>query len=217
MFYWVIKWIAWPLRALYFRIETEGLDNLPRSGPVILVANHSSYLDAGILGSVMPRKVHFIVLSRMFRLWRIRWFYVGMETIPVHPGKPDHAAIRRALGILKGGGVVGIFPEGTRSVDGRLKPPQPGVAMIAIKAGAPVVPVAIHGAYQAYPPGSRWPRPSKIRVRFGEPFQPPARGGGRLSRDALEQFSQRIMQEIAALLPDDGSGARDRRAAEEGR
>jgi len=91
------------------------------------------------------------------------------------------------------------------------------VALIAIKAGAPVVPAAIHGAYEAYPPGSRWPRPRKIRVRFGKPFLPPAKGGGRSSRDRLEQFSERIMQEIATLLPEGGSGAPDRSAGEEGR
>ena len=73
MFYWLIKGIAWPIRILYFRIEVEGVEHLPRRGGAIVISNHSSYLDAGILGSILPRKLHFIVLSSMYARWRLRW------------------------------------------------------------------------------------------------------------------------------------------------
>lgn len=209
MFYGLVKAIAWPFRVFYFRIEAEGVEHLPRAGPAIVVANHASYLDAGVLGSVLPRKVHFIVLSAMYRLWRIRWFYWGMDTIPVRPGRPDHAAIRKALRVLAEGKVLGIFPEGSRSLDGRLQPPLAGAAMIAVKSGAPIVPAAIRGAHEAFPPGSIWPRPRKVRVRFGPPFRGGAADGARVGRKALQQLGERMMREIAALMEpaEDGSAA----------
>ena len=119
MFYWLIKGIAWPIRILYFRIEVEGVEHLPRRGGAIVISNHSSYLDAGILGSILPRKLHFIVLSSMYARWRLRWFYWGMDTIPVRRDRADPAAIRRALQVVKRGSVLGVFPEGGRSPDGR--------------------------------------------------------------------------------------------------
>jgi 1-acyl-sn-glycerol-3-phosphate acyltransferase len=210
MFYWIIKGIAWPLKTLYFRVRAEGTGHVPRRGPAILIANHVSYLDAGVLGSVVPRKIHFIVLSRMYAMWRLRWFYAGMETIPVQPGRPDRAAIRRALQVLRRGGVVGIFPEGSRSPDGSLQPAQPGAAMIAARSGAPVVPAAIRGAREAFGRGRAWPRPQRIRVRFGPPFR--IEGGSKETRDSLQRHSQRMMSAIAALMAEDPtSGAREGR------
>ena len=207
MFYWLIKWISWPLRALYFRIHVEGVEHFPASGPVIVVANHGSYLDPGIVGSILRRKVHFMVLSSMYAKWRLRWFYVGMETIPVNPGQTDAGAIRQALRVLQRGGVLGIFPEGARSLDGRLKRPLAGAAAIAVRSGALVVPAAIEGAFEAFPRGSWWPRPRRICVRIGRPFRLPPRSRDGRSRPQLDVLSQRIMREIEILLGRGTSGA----------
>ena len=206
MFYWVVKMIAWPLRVVYFRGEIQGLENFPRSGPAILIANHVSFLDAGLLGSLLPRKVHFMVLSKHYHLRRIHWFYWGMDTIPVQIGRPDHGSIRRALKLLGQGKVLGIFPEGKRSPDGRLRDPLPGAAMIAAKSGVPIVPAAICGAYEAFPMGSVWPTPSKIRVRIGRPFKSGA-AGQRPGREELRELSERMMREIGALQQIDAAGA----------
>jgi len=216
MFYWLIKGIAWPLRILYFRIAAEGVEHLPSRGGAIVIANHSSYLDAGVLGSILPRKLHFIVLSSMYAYWQLRWFYWGMDTIPVRRDRADPAAIRRALQVLGAGGVLGIFPEGGRSPDGRLQPPMLGAALIAARAGAWVVPAAISGAYEAFPPGSFWPRPRRIRVRFGEPFRFEGPEGGRLSRRDIEVFGERMMSAIATLLGETKLVAAPRRAEERG-
>ena len=201
MFYWFIKYLSWPLRKFYFRIEVEGVENLPRVGPAIVAANHTSFLDAGILGTVLPRKVHFLVLSEMMRMRRLGWFYRGMETIPLERGRGDHTPIRRALEVLRAGRVLGIFPEGGRSRDGRLRRPREGAALLARKSDAPVVPTAIEGAYEAFPPGRRWPRPRKIRVRFGAPLLYGENSGGAdRGRDALRGFSQSLIAAIAELL-----------------
>jgi len=217
MFYWLIKGIAWPIRLLYFRIEAEGVEHLPRRGGAIVIANHSSYLDAGILGSILPRKLHFIVLSSMYARWRLRWFYWGMDTIPVRRDRADPAAIRRALQVLSSGKVLGVFPEGGRSPDGRLQPPMLGAALLAARAGAWVVPAAISGAYGLFPPGRFWPRPGRIEVRFGEPFRFERPDGERLSRREIEEFGGRMMSAIAALLDEASAGAAPRTAEERGR
>jgi 1-acyl-sn-glycerol-3-phosphate acyltransferase len=214
MFYWLIKGIAWPLRILYFRISAEGVEHLPARGAAIVISNHSSYLDAGVLGSILPRKVHFIVLSSMYARWRLRWFYWGMDTIPVRRDRADPAAIRRALQVLTDGGVLGVFPEGGRSPDGRLQPPMLGAALIAARAGVWVVPAGISGAYEAFPPGRFWPRPRRIRVRFGKPFRFVEPERGRLSRGDIEAFGARMMSAIAALLGDTTTAAPRRRAEE---
>ncbi len=215
MFYWVIKALAWPFKRFYFRMVVHGLANLPERGPAIVVANHTSYLDAGVLGSALPRKVHFVVLSEMYRMWRIRWFYRGMETIAVNPGAGQHAPIRRCLKVLHAGSVMGIFPEGGRSHDGSLRTPQEGAALLALKSGAPVIPAAIRGAYESLPRGRKWPRPRRIDVLLGEPlFFPELPACDRLGRrEALASFSREVMAAIASLLEREPFGA-DRKAGE---
>jgi 1-acyl-sn-glycerol-3-phosphate acyltransferase len=202
MFYWIIKSLAWPLRKFYFRIEARGLEHLPRQGPAILVANHASFLDAGVLGSTLPRKIHFVVLSSMHKMWRFRWFYSGMETIPVSRGAGDHAPIRRSLEVLRAGGVLGIFPEGGRTYDGKLRPPREGTALLAKKSGAAVVPAGIQGAYESLPRGRFWPRPRKIRVALGPPLRFPVgeRRDRQAEREALRSFSLEMMRSIEKLV-----------------
>ena len=209
MFYWLIKSLAWPFRKFYFRIELQGLESLPKRGPAIVVANHASYLDAGLLGAALPRKVHFVVLSEMYKMWRIRWFYRGMETIAVNPGAGQHAPIRRCLKVLQAGRVMGIFPEGSRSSDGHLRPAQEGAALLALKSGAPVIPAGIRGAFDALPRGARWPRPRKIRIRLGKPLLfPQLPVGDRLARRAtLAGFSQELMAAIASLIENETADA----------
>ena len=123
MFYWIVKGIFFPFVHFYLGLTRDGLENLPRRGPAIVVSNHTSYADAIILGSAAPRPIHFIVLQRMFDLLLIRWFYWGMGTIPVRAEGQDSKGIKRALRLLASGRVLGVFPEGSRSPDGHLSEP----------------------------------------------------------------------------------------------
>jgi len=198
--------LSWPFRKFYFRMAISGLENLPRKGPAIVVANHASYLDAGVLGSALPRKIHFVVLTRMFNLKRLRWFYVGMQTIPVDPGAGQRGPIRQCLEVLGRGEVVGIFPEGSRSPDGRLGDAQEGAALLAKRSGAPVVPVGVQGAFEAFPRGVWLPRPRKIRMRVGKALRfddTMVKGGS--SRDALRLFTSQMMTAIEDLMAADKS------------
>jgi 1-acyl-sn-glycerol-3-phosphate acyltransferase len=197
VFYWFIKGMFWPLGQIYFRLRRRGLQRLPRTGPVILIANHSSFLDPPVLGSACPRKVHFLIMRAMYDMLRFRWFYAGMESIPVSTNRQDALSLRRALRALQQGRVVGVFPEGQRRPDGRMGEAQRGAARLAARSGAPVVPVGIRGAYEALPPKGMFPWPKRIEVVFGEPR---CWNGGRADRRSLEAFSRSMMSSVAALL-----------------
>ncbi|MEE9218249.1 MAG: lysophospholipid acyltransferase family protein [Acidobacteriota bacterium] len=197
MFYWFIKGMFWPLGQIYFRMRRRGLEHLPARGPVILVANHSSYLDPPALGSASPRKVHFLINRSVYRLARFRWFYIGMEAIPVSAERQDALSLRQAMRVLSRGEVVGVFPEGGRNLDGRVGTPRLGAALLAARSGAPVVPAGIRGAYQALPPTSMFPKPHRIEVVFGAPLRWEE---GHAERQKLEEFSRRMMGAVSNLL-----------------
>lgn len=194
-----------PAKALLERVfdfTVEGLDQLPAGGPYIVAANHSNYLDGVVLAVVAPAPIAFIVMPRVWRATPLHpLFHRHVGSIPINLERPDLRALRRALGALAAGRVVGIFPEGPFSVRGRLERGLPGVALLALRSGAPVVPAGISGTYEAL--AGRWgyiPRRSRIVVRFGPPRRFAADGlGGR--RSARERVTARIMDDIAALLP----------------
>ena len=188
------------LRAL-FGLEVSGLDRLPAGGPFILAANHHNYLDGVVLGVAVPRPISFLVMPRVFHASPLHpSFHRRIGSIPISLERPDPGAMKRILRVLGDGGIVGIFPEGPFSREGRLVPGQPGVAMMAMRAGVPVVPAAISGTYEALA-GRRFhiPRGRPLAVRFGHPlyFHQPCR---RASHAEREEITRRIMGHIAALL-----------------
>lgn len=200
MFYWFVKGVFYPFVRLYLGLSREGLEHLPRRGAVLVVCNHASYMDPILLGSAAPRPLHFMVLRWMYDLMLIRWFYWGMGTIPVRGQGQDSRGVKRALRILARGDAVAIFPEGTRSADGRINRARPGAAMIAALSGAPVVPAYIDGARDSLPVGGRFPRPARVHVRFGPPLlfrRDPARA----DREVLLEFADTVQRAIAGLEP----------------
>ena len=199
MFYAFVKLFFRPLVRIYLRLRTEGAANVPLRGPALIAANHASFLDPIVLGSACPRKIHFIVLQSMYDWWRLRWFYWGMQTIPVRADEGDPRAVRQALSRLRSGDLVGIFPEGGRSGDGRPRPPRAGAALLAAASGAPVIPVRIEGAGAAWRPGTWFPLPGAVRVRFGEALRFGGEKRERRDREAMEEFSRRLMEAIAGL------------------
>jgi len=209
MFYAFIKLFFRPLVRIYLRLRTEGAGNVPLRGPALIAANHASFLDPIVLGSACPRRIHFIVLQSMYDWWRLRWFYWGMQTIPVRAEEGDPRAVKQALSRLRRGDLVGIFPEGGRSRDGGLRPPKPGAALLAASSGVPVIPVHIHGARDAWRPGTWFPVPGRVLVRFGEAvsFEPGKKK--RRDREAMEDFSSRLMEAIANLGPEERSESAD--------
>jgi 1-acyl-sn-glycerol-3-phosphate acyltransferase len=199
--YAALKCVLPPVLRRFFSFRVSGLEHLPEEGPYIVAANHANYLDGVVLASALPRKISFLVMPRVYRATPIHpYFHDHIGSIPVSLARPDPGAIRRALRILEQGGVVGIFPEGPFSVAGRLEQGRPGVGLLALRAGVPVVPAGISGTYQALV-GRRGyiPRRHPLAVRFG----PPRRFSrdGEQARLARGRITQRIMDDIAVLLP----------------
>lgn len=198
IFYWFVKGIFYPFVRLYLGLRRQGLEHVPRKGPLIIISNHVSYMDAILLGSAAPRPIQFMVLQWMYDLLFLRWFYWGMGTVPVQSDGKDRKAIRRALQVLDRGRVLGIFPEGTRSPDGRIGETRPGAAMIAAISGAPVVPAFIDGARESMPVGARFPAPARVHVRFGPPLRY-RRDGKQRDRDAMRAFARSMEAAIRRL------------------
>lgn len=190
----------------HFTLRVEGAEHLPPRGPFIVAANHHNYLDGVVLGVTVPAPISFLVMPRVWRATPLHpLLHRNIGSIPLELERSDVGGLRRALARLEAGGVVGIFPEGPFSVRGRLEPGLPGVALLALRSGAPVVPAAIRGTYQALV-GRRFyvPRRHPIVVRFGaprvfgRPFDgPSAEAARRIARAAV---TERIMADIGGLL-----------------
>ncbi len=214
-FYWpgtaIIGFVARPLWGA--RVES-GDEHIPRSGPFILVANHCSNVDPLILGWAIGnrtnRLIHFMAKAEMRRWPVLGWLAAQSGVYFVRRGEADRAAQRFSLEALAAGRPIALHPEGTRSRDGRLKAGRSGAALLAMRSGAPLLPVGIAGTHRLFPGRSRFPHPSRIVIRVGEPFTLPHVPDGRLDRAVLGAGTERIIGEIEALLP-----AEQRRALSE--
>jgi 1-acyl-sn-glycerol-3-phosphate acyltransferase len=184
----------------WFDLRVEGLDHLPATGPYIVAANHHNYLDGVVLAAALPRPIVFLVMPRVWRATPLHpLLHRHIGSIPLTLEGADIGGLRGAVRALEDGRIVGIFPEGPFSVRGRLERGLPGVGLLALRAGVPVVPAGIRGTYQALA-GRRGylPRRFPLEVRFGPPRRfPRDAGAGRLVRGRI---TLRIMDDIAALL-----------------
>jgi len=186
----------------WFDLRVEGLEHLPASGPYLIAANHHNYLDGIVLGVAAPEPISFLVMPRVWRATPLHpMFHRHIGSIPIDLERADVGALRRALYMLQSGKVVGIFPEGPFSVRGRLEPGLPGVALLALRSGVPVVPAGIRGTYEALA-GRRGyiPRRVPLGVRFG-PARSFSEDGANGRRSVRLHVTRRIMDDIAALLP----------------
>lgn len=191
--------------ALWFRLQfgyrVEGRQHEPHP-PFIAIANHNSAVDIPLLAIALRSRVAFVAKQELMRLAVVRAWIRSVGSFFVKRGEVDRAAVRTALGILRRGGVLGIFAEGTRSPDGRLLPFEEGAAYWALRAGAPVLPVAIVGSHRTMPQGVKRPRRSPALVRIGLPIAVP-KVEGRLTREMIMEWTRRFEQAVAALLPPD--------------
>jgi 1-acyl-sn-glycerol-3-phosphate acyltransferase len=159
-----------------------------------------SYVDPVVLAMACPRPVRFIVDREQYERPLVSWVARRTGAIPVENNPRDLGSLRRALQALRAGSVLGIFPEGGRSTDGALKPVKPGAALLALRAGVPLVPTGIRGTFAAYSRHHLIPRPRPITVRFGEPVLFPAAWGERAAKDHLTEAMVLIMERIRELV-----------------
>ncbi len=183
----------------YFRLRVEETRHVPAVGPCILAANHTSYIDPIVLWIACPRHVRFIVDRAQYLRPLVHWVAARAEAIPVENDPRDLGSLRRAFTALRENAVLGIFPEGGRSDDGGLKPGKPGAALLALRAGVPLVPAGIIGAFAAYSRHHRFPRPGPLLIRFGEPLEFPEAWRGHAAKDHLDEATTLLMRRIRDL------------------
>lgn len=197
--------LAIPARLVY-RPVIEGREHIPGRGPVILASNHLSFIDSVVIPLVAPRPVAFLAKAEYFqgpgiKGWLMRRFFTAIGAVPVERGthRAAQASLEAARAVLAGGGAFGIYPEGTRSRDGRLYRGRTGVAWLTLASGAPVVPVAVLGTDRIQPVGARWPRIHRVTVRFGEPLDFSHLSGTLPAAQARRAATDEIMDAIHAL------------------
>jgi 1-acyl-sn-glycerol-3-phosphate acyltransferase len=201
-FYRFVKIILSPLLRLVYRVRTEGRDGFPEDGPVIVVANHLSFMDSLFVPLCVPRRMVFLAKSDYFESPATAWFFKALGMIPVKREikEKTEAALQAGTEVLGDGGVLGLYPEGTRSPDGRLYRGRTGVARLAMRSRAPVVPVGLVGTRQVMPKEAKFPRPwGRVRVRFGQPLNFERYYEQEADRFVLRTITDEIMYEIMTL------------------
>jgi 1-acyl-sn-glycerol-3-phosphate acyltransferase len=168
--YWLCQWVCWTVCKVLFRYRYSGRENVPMTGPLLVVSNHQSHLDPVLIGIASPRQVGALARASLFKgpfAWLIRSF----GAVPVERGSAT-AGIRALLGMLKANEAAIVFPEGTRTEDGQLRPFQAGFCAIARRSGAAIAPTTIQGAFAALPRGAKFPRMKPITLTFQPPILP---------------------------------------------
>ncbi len=199
-----LYWLGYSLFKTLFRLlgryEVHGLENVPTAGGAVIAGNHCSYLDPPVVGCGLKRPTYFMGKKELFEVPVLGWLIRRTGCFPVDRDKQDKEAIRMALSVLKGGNVLVMFPEGTRSPDGTLQPPSGvGVALVASRAGVPIIPVAVRGTYQAYPPGAKFVHRANISVTYGRPIETARPEGQKAHKEELVALTDRVMAEIAGM------------------
>lgn len=202
----IVLFIRFLERLLCRKVEIVGKEHVPRRGPLIVASNHLNNADPPIIAAALPRRAVFMAKKEMFEWPVLSWLFKAFGAFPVRRGEVDLAAMRRAMEELEKGMALMMFPEGTRSRDGKLHRGRPGTAILAMKTGAPILPVAIYGTEHI-----KWPwlffKPLSIRyvrVTIGEPFFLPK--ADRVTTKVAEEYTDIIMRRIAALLPEEYRG-----------
>lgn len=207
MFYQLLKYVLLgPLLRLTFRPRIEGLAHVPETGAAIVAGNHLSFSDHFLMPTILKRRITFLAKAEYFTGPGLKGrltaaFFRSAGQIPVdRSGRTaGRAAIDEGLGVLRGGDLLGIYPEGTRSHDGRLYKGKVGVAVMALEAGVPVIPCAMIGTFEAQPPGRRLPRIRPVTIRFGKPLDFSRFAGMAKERAVLRAVTDEIMYEILSL------------------
>ncbi|MGH3412774.1 MAG: lysophospholipid acyltransferase family protein [Marmoricola sp.] len=223
MFYWFLKWVALgPMLRVVFRPRTSGAENVPAEGPAILASNHLSYADWLFMPLTLPRRVTFVAKAEYFtspgiKGWFQRLFFSGAGQVPIDRSGASSAegALKAAEKVLAAQELFGIYPEGTRSHDGRLYRGKTGVARLALETRVPVIPVAVVGTDVVAPPGKKFGRLVRPVVHFGRPLDFSRYEGMENDRYILRSITDEIMYEIMKLSGQEYVDVYSSRAKEE--
>lgn len=226
MTYRLVRWIVLFVFRVVWRPRITGLEHVPRHGALIVASNHLSFVDSVVIPLAVPRRVRFLAKSEYFegpglRGLASRLFFTAIGAVPVRrdAARDSMASLETALAVLKEGHAFGIYPEGTRSRDGRLYRGRTGVGWLALESGAPVVPVCVTGTNDVQPVGSNALRVRPVTVRFGPVVDPApwveqvAASGG--AGRARREITDAVMTAIGTMSPQEQAGAYNDRPAED--
>jgi len=207
VFYHFLKYVVLgPILKLLFRPWVEGMENLPEDGAAILASNHLSFSDSIFLPLMVPRRITFLAKAEYFTGRGIKGkltkgFFAGVGQVPIDRsgGRASEGALRKGLEILNSGELLGLYPEGTRSPDGRLYRGKTGIARMALEAGVPVIPVAMINTFDIQPQGKIMPRIMRVGIRIGEPLDFSRYEGMSGDRFVLRSITDEIMYELMQL------------------
>ena len=185
------------MATLLFDLRVYGIENVPKSGGLILAANHQSYLDPPLIAVRLSRPVSFFAKSELFENPYFGRFIRQLHAFPVRQGEGDAGAVKEAIRRLKEGNVLNIYPEGSRTEDGQIGKIEPGIALVARRAGVPIVPVVIDGSFQAWPKWRKLFRPGPIAVMYGRPLEVADLKPGEIVK-LLDETLRRMMVELKA-------------------
>jgi len=191
-----------PILRRMYRVRIEGLENFPAKGGVIVAANHSSFMDSIWIPLAVPRRVVYLAKAEYFDSWKTAWFFRALSMIPVdrHARHKAEAALNAGVGVLGHGGVLGVYPEGTRSVDGRVYRGRTGVGRLVLRSQSVVVPVGLSGSREVMPKGARFPKVrGRVTVRFGKPMDFSKFAGQLEDRFIAREVTDEIMFAVMAL------------------
>ena len=197
--YFIFSNLAKIIARVFFRMRVVGRENMVEEGPLILAVNHASFFDPPLAGICSRRAVYYLARKTL-----LKWPFFGplfpdMNVIPVERDGNDMSALREVIKKVREGNGIVLFPEGTRSRDGRLQPARAGIGFVIAKTGAPVLPMRIFGAYDAFPKGARRLRFTKITVVIGRPIRFSPEELANATRETYQVLSNRVMDAIAAL------------------
>jgi 1-acyl-sn-glycerol-3-phosphate acyltransferase len=200
--YTVAKAILRPLFGFTFRIHTRGLDNIPDTGGAIIAPNHTSVIDSFVVPASLPRRITYVGKAEYMDSWKTKYLFPALGMIPIDRagGDASKRALDAAAGVLERGELFGIYPEGTRTRDGRLHKGHTGVARLALRTGCPIIPVGIKGTKEMQPPGAPVAKPFSVcELNFGKPLDVTRYEGRADDRLVLRQITDELMYEIREL------------------
>lgn len=198
--YYLGGFLTWALCRIMGGFEVRGKEHVPKQGGAVICANHVSYLDPPVLGTaILPRRTYYMAKKELFEIPLFGWLIRKCYAFPVERDTSDLEAIRHGLQLLRQGELLIVFPEGGRSLDGALQPGNIGPALLASRAGVPIIPAAIKDTNKIMPPGRLGLHRGHVQVDFGPPIFPQQFGEGRLDKQQLEAFTEKVMEAIAAL------------------
>ena len=197
--YWLGYNLSKLLARTLFSFRVIGRERIPKTGGCVLAMNHESFLDPPLAGISCDRPIHFLARKSLLKWPILGPIFPKLNVVPVDQDRADMSALKTVIKLVRAGECTVVFPEGSRTEDGNLQPAQPGLGLVIAKTLAPVVPMRIFGAHEAFPRGAKFPKPHRITIVVGELMrftEADLAGGG---RDLYQKLSERVMERIAAL------------------